>query len=156
MIIKEITWTEKLFYFIWIVPIWVNIIKTSFCITVFFLFKLISNSLLKRGLDEKLHKYITNLKVILIYIVYECQIYTKNKYNKNLYKLLCNDFKFKNKSNTGKRHAYKNSHTYYHREDWSKSQYKEHWKMTSIIKNYLCTKQNNGSYICCWILNSLY
>lgn len=64
MIIKEITWTEKLFYFIWI---WVNIIKTSFCITVFFLFKLISNSLLKRGLDEKLHKYITNLKVILIY-----------------------------------------------------------------------------------------
>lgn len=33
----------------------------------FFLFKLISISLLKRGLDEKLHKYITNLKVILIY-----------------------------------------------------------------------------------------
>lgn len=37
-----------------------------------------------------------------------------NKYNKNLYKFLCNDFKFKNKLNMGKRYVYKNSYIYYY------------------------------------------
>lgn len=77
-------------------------------------------SLLKRGTNKKLHKYITYLKVILIYTNAK---YTRRINKKNLYKLSCNGYK-----KYQIRIKHKNIVIYCTIEKTDKSQYKQHLK----------------------------